>query len=683
MPPKKVIVEVSSTEEPAPEKKPRKKRETKKKDDASSVGSKPDLGECTICCVGFNRSVNSKSVCPHCQVEICKSCVQTYLLGSLKDPHCMGCKNYWSQEILQDMTSKAFRTGDYKAHRQKVLMDREKGFLQLAQPYVEETGKARKYHSLLEKHNKTMEILHNYKDELMRLYQSVINIRAFERQIYGINAIQNKNIVEGIQVLQKEVPDIMDLINRIGKDDYLEAYKDEILNVDNKIYPRILDKKLKENYFPFHQYQEYRYRDYTTYGSFKKKEKEYKYHFKCQNGECRGFLDDKWICGVCSHLTCKDCLTAIGEIKNVDKPSEEKSYFKKIHGCKPEDIETANLLKKDSKPCPKCQTLIYRIDGCLQMFCTFCKTAFDWKTGEIVTKGIHNPHFFQWKNGQMKEFGVGEGEDPAQDTQLECCENNGFVHITSFPKGTNKYDFHIQNKGRHFILIGSQFDFLVGCRNHYNDLLERDYRLETMDNIHENEVLMKYRVDFLMGIIEEDEWKAKILVEENKCLRTSEIRQLIELFTFASGEILTKLRNFLTTNSTDNKEKYHRHYLEFIVESYNLFLYVESQFEKLQAFYNVVMPYFIKEMIDFIKSIDIPTNIPEMSDEEITYFLNKLAESSDIPHIFRNRTNQHYYYYNYYEDRRKKDISHLSKRKVRKTKKEDKIEEEVTVEKTI
>ena len=72
-----------------------------------------------------------------------------------------------------------------------------------------------------------------------------------------------------------------------------------------------------------------------------------------------------------------------------------------LHTCKPENVETAKLLAKDTKPCPKCATPIFKIEGCDQMFCTQCQTPFSWKTGRVENGVIHNPHYFEWlrRNG--------------------------------------------------------------------------------------------------------------------------------------------------------------------------------------------------------------------------------------------------------------------------------------------
>jgi hypothetical protein len=105
----------------------------------------------------------------------------------------------------------------------------------------------------------------------------------------------------------------------------------------------------------------------------------------CPAGECRGFLSSHWKCGLCDIYTCADCHVPIG------KTREDVT-----HVCKEDDVATAKLLASDTKPCPKCASNIFKIEGCDQMWCTQCHTAFSWKTGKIETV-IHNPHFYEWQ----------------------------------------------------------------------------------------------------------------------------------------------------------------------------------------------------------------------------------------------------------------------------------------------
>jgi len=72
----------------------------------------------------------------------------------------------------------------------------------------------------------------------------------------------------------------------------------------------------------------------------------------CPDAECRGFLSTQWKCGICEKWVCPTC----HEIKGLDKNIE--------HECNPDNVATAQLLSNDTKPCPKCGTGIFKIDGC-------------------------------------------------------------------------------------------------------------------------------------------------------------------------------------------------------------------------------------------------------------------------------------------------------------------------------
>ena len=73
---------------------------------------------------------------------------------------------------------------------------------------------------------------------------------------------------------------------------------------------------------------------------------------KCGGDECRGFLSTSYKCGTCEKWTCQHCLVVIG----ADKEAE--------HTCNPDTVESAKTIKSETRPCPKCGTRIFKIDGC-------------------------------------------------------------------------------------------------------------------------------------------------------------------------------------------------------------------------------------------------------------------------------------------------------------------------------
>jgi len=88
------------------------------------------------------------------------------------------------------------------------------------------------------------------------------------------------------------------------------------------------------------------------------------------------------------------------------------------HTCNPDDVATATLLNRDTRPCPSCATPIHKIMGCDQMWCTQCHTGFSWRTGAIQNR-VHNPHFFEWQRNNNG------GVAPRRPGDIECGRDLG------------------------------------------------------------------------------------------------------------------------------------------------------------------------------------------------------------------------------------------------------------------
>ena len=117
----------------------------------------------------------------------------------------------------------------------------------------------------------------------------------------------------------------------------------------------------------------------------RKKHKPYKFIMACPSSECNGMLAEDYCCKVCLKTICSKCL----EPENAG------------HICNPDILESRKAIQKESKPCPKCDCPISKINGCDQMWCVLCKTAFSWNTG-IIDSGdfVHNPHYHQFMREQ-------------------------------------------------------------------------------------------------------------------------------------------------------------------------------------------------------------------------------------------------------------------------------------------
>jgi hypothetical protein len=160
-------------------------------------------------------------------------------------------------------------------------------------------------------------------------------------------------------------------------------------------------------------------------GELSKKSRTKKFIVKCP--DCPAFVNKSGKCTSCGTRICIHCRDklileegrdgTVDDIIIIDLPipdddadanadvnanadaidDAERDPAIQYHVCDKSTLATARMIDTDTKPCPKCGNRIHKIEGCDQMFDPHCGTAFSWKTGQIVTGTIHNPHYFQWQ----------------------------------------------------------------------------------------------------------------------------------------------------------------------------------------------------------------------------------------------------------------------------------------------
>ena len=115
--------------------------------------------------------------------------------------------------------------------------------------------------------------------------------------------------------------------------------------------------------------------------------------YNCFDNNCFGVLfggNNELHCETCHNYVCDKCFI----MKNDEN-----------HICSQEDLDTASYLKENSIPCPKCLSFISKTDGCNDMWCVNCNTAFMWPTGELIVGNFHNPHhseMMEMKSSEQK-----------------------------------------------------------------------------------------------------------------------------------------------------------------------------------------------------------------------------------------------------------------------------------------
>jgi hypothetical protein len=313
-----------------------------------------EVKECTVCCEAYNKTTHQQILCEHagvCAFEACKTCVRKYLLSTTNDPCCMQCNKAWSDKFLITQLKASFMRGDYKLHRKELLLQQQLSRL------PETMAAAEQHKQLLALQTQLFDLDSQY--NLAAMNEKAI--RSARGKEYGAAKRAYDGAVEAAEATRLLIRDTMHKLRH--------------------------DMNVVRNG-----------------GATKEEEKEVrKFIMPCGNADCRGYLSTKYKCELCDHHTCAKCFEHIGISK------EEGS-----HECKQENIESAEFIRKQSKPCPCCGTRISKIDGCDQMWCTQCHKAFSWNTGKIITGTVHNPHFYQYQREQ------GGGVAPRNPGDVVC-----------------------------------------------------------------------------------------------------------------------------------------------------------------------------------------------------------------------------------------------------------------------
>lgn len=221
-----------------------------------------------------------------------------------------------------------------------------------------------------------------------------------------------------------------------------------------------------------------------------------KYIRRCPLDGCRGLLNNQWKCGICDNHICSKC----NELKSQD------------HECDPGSLATAQLIRSDSKPCPSCGIYIHKLEGCNQMWCTDCNTAFDWRSGTIITGNIHNPHFFEARRvAGMQTRNVNDVPCGGIPTHNEF-KALGFSNKVTFPRVIINLVCNIEGK--------------------IMNLPEPD----TINN----------RIAYLDGKIDESSFKRSICMADKKYQKQ---REVDDVYRMASTTLSDILRQIITPDS--------------------------------------------------------------------------------------------------------------------------------------
>jgi len=376
-------------------------------------------------------------------------------------------------------------------HRRKILFEREKSLLPAMQIFVEAY--------------KNIQISQKEYDEIAPIYteqSSKVNHMMSTTYRMKIESGVLDAKIKNVETPEEEKPALLNSYKAALKK--LKNHKHEIAKYRLEHFNATIQKYRNVNEAIWRWRQVYETGEEP--GGEKKERREFM--MRCSAEDCRGFLSTAYKCGVCDKKTCSECLEVLGEGE---------------HTCKPEAVETATAIKKETRACPKCGVRIFKIDGCDQMWCTVsgCGTAFSWNTGAIVSGRVHNPHYYEWLRR------TGGGAAPREVGDIPC---GGLPDAWALTNSLNMNNY-VENTVR-----------LIVYEIHRN-LLEFQDRLRHYPNqppaLYNKEINVRY----LMNATTETEWMTALEHAEAKFNRKKEIGQILQTLVIAAADIMRDMYN--------------------------------------------------------------------------------------------------------------------------------------------
>lgn len=280
----------------------------------------------------------------------------------------------------------------------------------------------------------------------------------------------------------------------------------------------------------------------------------------CANEDCRGFLNSNYKCEICNLFTCSKCLEVIGVSKD------------DAHTCNENSVETAKMIKKETKPCPSCGTRIFKVSGCDQMWCTECKNAFSWTTGKIENGVIHNPHFFEYQRNNRNNH-IQNNNNNA----LNMCNTNDIPQFYLFNRTVLRP--LKQLKEEYIVDTLSKIYRLMGHITHH-EIPKLNDNIETCSN---TDIV---RVEYIHKEISKKEMTKSIYLKDKNRRKFSEILQVYELI----GNVGKDLLNGILNLNYKTNDEFISVVLEQIISFNNLKDYCNNQFKIISASYSCVAP---------------------------------------------------------------------------------------------
>ena len=333
------------------------------------------------------------------------------------------------------------------------------------------------------------------------------------------------------------------------ENDIIKLIRDEILATRQHL--KNLDDKLQKRYANIRIIRD-------TNGAGAGPAVVHNFIMSCPNNDCRGYLAKDYKCKLCFLQTCNKCLELIGA---------DAGASAALHICEESNLQSAELIRKETKPCPCCGLRIYKISGCDQMWCTGCHKAFSWKTGLVDSGVVHNPHFYQYQ--QTAGGAAGAPRNPGDVVCGGLADLRDLRQLLNVIRPVLCSDFMSNVHTMHRMVAHITHSELPQIRT----------RVRTLANF-EN-----WRVQYILQKCSKDELSKHIYTNDIKRKKEMEILHIYELLSVVGIETFNAILALNTANKKI-KDEINTH-----LQNYDKMReYCNEQFSLISMTYNQMVP---------------------------------------------------------------------------------------------
>ena len=230
--------------------------------------------------------------------------------------------------------------------------------------------------------------------------------------------------------------------------------------------------------------------------------------FPCPASDCRGFVQSTIASNSVVQTKCASCK------KEVCNKCRE--FDGQAHTCDPAVLQSLEAIAQDSKPCPKCTANIFRTQGCNHMFCTNCRTHFDYISGKILVNSS-NHHY-----DRTQRFAENIATLSGRVASDSACEANP-MH-DSVPR--------VPQSARTSIFYRMLYEEAQTTRF----LLQSMFGMDKLIAAHQ-ETLIQIRINYLRKKLSEEDAKSKVYLAEQQFEKKCHYHRLLHNLLVAMNDM--------------------------------------------------------------------------------------------------------------------------------------------------